>query len=526
MSSSISYKRIFRKSSLVASHLVVNDDDEDLIVALSKVLSQSPSKLSDVAINIPNLSYLFSTFDPLNEYPSGQSRHEPINTKDWELIESTLPLANGETIPISEFIHLKQYLNCLSFTKDSFKVQNYDAIFYAIISFMLRWPLKILKKFDSPLAGFVAQEKKNSAHIFKLVVGTGGEKTIVPYTLSTFRLYRQFFDSQQQQQQQVQPLPKFDLMAVLNDSFIDELRNFYASLRAHANGTKLNWTSQEIASLEDYRRESPFKSEAARRLLFIEPVRRYYDQYGNNCCIKYITGQACVGKSSLVRHLTSGKYNLVSRGDLGGFSAKSHCPLSVSGLYYSLNWALRHKNIIGDRGCFDNNVWRAIQEYVDPRYEGTLVDDLLHFFANWLNVPIINAAREERVVIIIDPYIHHCRRRMLSRAEDGDLLRARIKNYNIVQIMAYYIGARLFSWPVVCVPYVNTATGVIDDAAYSKIAQEIEKFFENKECKWVISAAVEYPGNSSNVLPHLKFNKPVEAFNATFDYAKQRSIYK
>lgn len=529
-----SYDRVYRKSLFDNSF----SSQDDCLIDLSSNLSEYSPSVPFTA-SIPNIAYLFSTFDPLNGFPDGKSQHELINSSDWASIESSLPIPNNETsLPLSEFLHAKEYLECVSFRKETLKVTKHDAVFYAIVSFMLRWTPDMLRKFNahSPLATFISLERRSSGKIFKLTIN---QDIIIPYSLATFRIYRQYFDYIE-----APPLPrplKFDLFEILSEEFIKELRNFYSALRAHANGTKAEWSRDEIAYLETYM-PPPFvahldQSDPTKRII-IEPVRRFSDQYGNDACIKYITGLACVGKSSLKRHLT--KYNLLSRGDLGGFSAKSHCPLSVSGLYYSLNWALRHKNIIGDRGCFDNNIWRAIQEYVDPRYEDTLVDDLLNFFANWLNIPIINSAREERVIIIIDPYIHNCRERMLRRALDGDLLRARIKNYNIVQIMAYYIGARLFSWPVVCVPYSDTKAGIIDDAAYAGIAREIEFFFEHNQdhCKWLSYANKNWPQyltNTQNVLSSasqqqqqqpLKFTRPIEGFNASYEYAKQRSIYK
>lgn len=555
------YERIFRDSSLNSAgggSSSSSSSTSDRLLDLSLNLTQYTPSVP-FTVNIPNIAYLFSTFDPLNGFPFGKMQHDSIDNSDWDMINSSLPIpTNEDSLPLAEFIHVREYLECLSFRKDSLKVTTHDAVFYAIVSFMLRWTSKALEKFSaySSLANFIAQERRSSINgtsgsVFKLTISPD---IIIPYSLATFRIYRQYFDSLDESlfsaaaaAAVIEPKPKFNLFEILCPKFISELRDLYSALRAHAIGTKPGWSSEELTYLQTYL-PPPFQldeqqqhSDASKRIV-IEPVRQYYDQYGNNASIKYITGQACVGKSSLIRHLTKGKYNLISRGDLGGFTAKSHCPLSVSGLYYSLNWALRHKNIIGDRGCFDNNVWRAIQEYVDPRYEDTLVDNLLDFFANWLNIPIINSAREERVIIIIDPYIHNCRERMLRRASDGDLLRARIKNYNIVQIMAYYIGARLFSWPVVCVPYTDTKTGIIDDAAYASIARESELFFEHNhdQCKWLRYAKKNWPQsltNTQNILSsvgqqqqqqqqQLKFDRPIEAFRVNYKYAKQRSIYK
>lgn len=185
--------------------------------------------------------------------------------------------------------------------------------------------------------------------------------------------------------------------------------------------------------------------------------------------IKYVTGTACVGKSTLMRRINHEcGLKIVKRGYLGGFEAKSHEPGAADGLMLALQNTLSNENTIGDRGMFDNTAWRLIMHLLDYKliitnknkklsYRELDVDGIIKLARNFFGAVYspfsIEELKKHTVLVIIDPYPKWNKIRMYNRGTKGDKHRSTILNYVVAQNIVYYIYAMLLDHFILYAPY-------------------------------------------------------------------------
>lgn len=231
--------------------------------------------------------------------------------------------------------------------------------------------------------------------------------------------------------------------------------------------------------------------------------------------IKYITGHACVGKSSFVlKGLRDNGWEIASRNNVGSFSSKEDNPAAVAGLYMALNNVLKHPYVIGDRGHIDNAIWVFIMQYCNPDSQKFLIEHFFDFINSSFNLASLYEFSKHKVTVIIDPNSLANKSRMLARAQNGDLNRARIKYYTQVQGICYALMARICNWQIFYVPYIKN-TQTIDNKLYASITKYITSYYGKPS---------ESPKKDNEHLQLCK--KTINGFANTSDFAKSVGIFK
>ena len=255
--------------------------------------------------------------------------------------------------------------------------------------------------------------------------------------------------------------------------------------------------------------------------------------------VKYITGTACVGKSTLLRKLkdTYG-WQIWSRGAIGTFAGKAKNALQIAGLHFALNQVLGKLNVIGDRGTLDNPLWTIIMDIIQYTQKQGLSDYwkqkcFSRFFElfDCFNEPALAELAEQNVVIIIDNNCFANKMRMRNRGTGNDLHRSAIRSYVLVQNLAYYICSKIFSnWKLICVPYRKCSPTDIDFVIYnSTIAESVNSYFS----KVISYNADRFKDAQTGVLHShgmLQRNVNISKVNTNLhpnkDYSQSIGIYK
>jgi hypothetical protein len=196
-----------------------------------------------------------------------------------------------------------------------------------------------------------------------------------------------------------------------------------------------------------------------------------------------VTGPACVGKSSLLEILEGHGWRVLSRGDLGTYAGKTSCAATVAALHSALDFALSLSDVIGDRGPIDNPLWQLIEHLLNPKWHepnNQLSNIAFEFFRKTFTLTSMQYFLKQKFVIILDLSIAGNRDRQLKRNENGDAHRARLPYYALSQIYCYYLVARLFEWPIICVPYVK-------ETWVNEIPETDWLQYEQVLCPWLLS---------------------------------------
>lgn len=233
--------------------------------------------------------------------------------------------------------------------------------------------------------------------------------------------------------------------------------------------------------------------------------------------VVYVTGTACVGKSSALD-----SFKTISRGELGGFDMKCVAPEQAASLNAAVN-ELSTTDYVGDRGTIDNVLWTFIMSNIN-----TDPDELLDQFIIWIDNTFneISLARfvRELVLVIVDSNSGMNRIRMLKRASGGDLDRGRIISYPFVQSFAYYAFARLVGWEIVQVAYLNG----IWLPGFTDANEKLKKFMEFKrEYNEALGPIIKkFKPNYEEQEYKLPANPPATYSLLSYADAKAFNIYK
>lgn len=193
--------------------------------------------------------------------------------------------------------------------------------------------------------------------------------------------------------------------------------------------------------------------------------------------LKFITGVACCGKTTLLNALNADGWIIYSRGDLGSFGGKSKSAATIGIMNVTMEYVLRQTDVIGDRGPLDNAIWEFIMNIMSSKqYEDNaeeIVRSLLLFIGTHVNDAAIEALSSHCGVIFLDGDCSQNRQRMIKRGESGDTYRGRLDLYPEMQFIAYYTCALLFKWSIIMVPY--NSDGEFAPDQYTNIAEKIDQ---------------------------------------------------
>lgn len=235
----------------------------------------------------------------------------------------------------------------------------------------------------------------------------------------------------------------------------------------------------------------------------------FYNEYTKDTP-KYITGVACVGKSTILEHLNLNGWSTPSRGSLGIFAGKAKNPATISGLHSALQLALTKYNAVGDRGLIDNPIWTFIMQMCDPNEIGhDFLGKFMNFISSSFNKLSLMEFANHKVVVIIETNTECNVSRMTSRASGGDLYRSRLPYYVHSQAMAYFLIGKLLNWKILYLQY--------DDNL------KCTNFTTNKE---EVSTFYGDPDPDKEELPRYIGSKVDDLYDVDMRYPKNYGIYK
>jgi hypothetical protein len=100
--------------------------------------------------------------------------------------------------------------------------------------------------------------------------------------------------------------------------------------------------------------------------------------------MRYVTGQACCGKTTALKVLEESGWRVYSRKDIGTFSGKSKSAFHFAVLHAAQEDVLRREGTIGDRGPIDNPFWVLIMHQCNPIYKNSALFEPLSYLNNHL----------------------------------------------------------------------------------------------------------------------------------------------
>lgn len=433
-----------------------------------------------------------------------------------------------------DYYHITKYFHADIFTKDIFKTRKYDSILNAMVSFLLEWDDESLqhlhnnyginKKFIESLIKY--RNLDGGAYIYSFH-GRAVCKCAI-------KILKSYFD-----------VDDDDAAAAKKETIFEWTRCIDPKLIAHFRELERLICNNKPIDME-MRKKLESKMNIPYKLPNIDENLEDVHSYGP---VKFITGVACAGKTTMLNELRKNNWKIYSRGDIGSFSGKANDPATIASLYAAQNYILSQNDTIGDRSMIDNVVWQFIMEYCNSECFGRVVTDFLQFLNSKFNEPSIMAFIMDRGLIFLDTNFEANAQRMMSRNTDGDSHRSRIRSlandkrslvnsYASTQFLVYYMCARLFGWKVKCVPYDNDNN--YEPKRYYEIYQDIHKYFIETPCCVTIcptttlngygngngngSVMTLQPESSNLTCP--RFKKPSNEFISNMTYPKAIGIYK
>lgn len=397
--------------------------------------------------------------------------------------------AHRTDVTYADFCHVHQYLTAEEFTPTLLSDTRYDDVVNSIVSYMLDWPADAIESFVAAhpeyaplcesLCAFRALD--DGAYVY--------EYCGVPVVQTAIKIIKSQFVSKTANPE------LFDWMSLIKYDFVKHINQVYEML---SNNQLLDSADTVLALERD--QAIPYQ------LPHIDvSTLKQYDRPDN---LKFITGQACCCKTTIITKLAEVGWQKRSRGDIGGFNRGTENRASVGNLHAALHFMLTQTDVIGDRSFIDNVLWTFIMPACKLA-PTEVVRELFAFLNDNFNAPAIAEYIRHKGVVFIDPSSIKNKVRQLKRCEDGDPWRARLKYYADVQFITYYTVARLFGWKVICVPYTDAQE--IDDVKYAQNIESILAFFGRP----VVTG-----------IPDAAFSKPSNLYTFDFSFPKSVGIFK
>uniref|UniRef100_A0A0C9PK37 EVC2 protein n=1 Tax=Fopius arisanus TaxID=64838 RepID=A0A0C9PK37_9HYME len=267
---------------------------------------------------------IFSTFDPINDLSKHCANYDGV-------IDESI---NNTTQDNYRGVVIVSYMKHPNFNANLLKTRRWDHVVNALITYILSSSISSLmwiKQKYPDCGNFIASvydEKlavNNTKTMHKALFIIESLKYEWIYTRTPFKFLSKHF----------QPSPEetmrneFHIMDYLELSFIGELQEFHAKLLE-------NNVDESFACMLESCKPIPHN---------IQHIIGNYNDICGKSNIRYFTGQACCGKTSLVEKIN---FLAKSRGSIGGFSKKADSIASASCLHFSIDFVLRqYENIIG-----------------------------------------------------------------------------------------------------------------------------------------------------------------------------------
>lgn len=398
---------------------------------------------------------------------------DPVNTNINTLFVDTI------TPTLIHYKHLQTHLDHKLVTYDTLKNLQYECFFHATVSFVLMWDsYDGFINYFPHLGRFTELIKQEVTQTPILVYNK------IPFIKTSFKIFTKFL-----RPENIGRDDKFSF--IIPVAMRRHFERVYSALRSN------RWTNELEKKCSNFN-TSPLKHVAecyfGKRIKVTDPI-------------KFITGTACVGKTTLASKLSNLGYRTLSRGDLGTFGGKSHSPCQIAGLHAALE-ILRLDDCIGDRGPIDNPLWEVIMELVDPIYDKpqTWVSTCLRKISQFINEPTLCYFMMQKGVVLIETNPIQNKMRMLNRAEGNDIHRSKIDLYVVAQSMAYYIVAVLFEWKIIFVPYENGRF-----SPYKYDVSDIVDYFKNTQI-FGKPAAIQKAKKPHIDTPNMNYAKSIGIF--------------
>lgn len=318
-----------------SSSICVNNDDNETAASCR---------------GIPMLAKRFRTFDPLND--PAASNHEPLEPHRLRFATER------------DFYHLDRYLLAAEFNADRLlRKRDTDHVACAIYSFALDWDEESLQRYasrstapykftqlppprDEHALPTDSREAVDRRRAFVAALSADRDSSVTcfvhpdgfAYSRSTFRSLTRALnaDACGADEQRLSPLKSrpFRLTDHLPYWFREELDRLHRAL-VNDEPWLATWEPARVV---------PIPYDLQRRLGSYEGMKRA-------AVVKFVTGQACCGKTSVLNRLRSRGWMVFSRGALGSFAGKASDPLAVFGLHAAIDWTLRRDNALGVSIC-------------------------------------------------------------------------------------------------------------------------------------------------------------------------------
>jgi len=399
----------------------------------------------------------------------------------------------NRNVTLFEYYTICNYLDAPEFTIDLLKTTKYDHVVNAIISYILFWS-------NDDIDDFIKNNPKftNFFNALRMVRELDGGQYVfdykgLPFIKQAFKVLRRHFEPEK-----VTRSP-FDWLGIMDHGFISHLDRVY-------NLIYENKFDFETIKMLEADMAIPYK------LPNIDIEKLLHASSNNENQFKFITGQACCCKTTILNKLLELGWRKFSRGDVGSFSGKSSSAAAIGNLHAALDFTLTRPNVIGDRGYIDNVIWSFIMPACSPIDSKSFVYNMLSFLNSNFNEPSIAQYISQKGLIFIDPYVDLNRTRQLNRCESGDSHRARIFMYPIAQFMVYYTVARLFGWKILCVPY--DVDRNFDNVKYEQNIDLIRNYFGTPKFDDIIEKQL------------IRFAKPYNNYTVDTLYPKIVGIFK
>lgn len=263
----------------------------------------------------------FSTFDPINDFTQHCVSYDEYVTEPSEFDGTMKSYDYRGRIAVS-------YMKHPNFNEELLKNRKWDHVVNALMTYLLSSSLGSLLwiKHNYPeYGGFIAalHDEKLADERPLFVLDSSEYKWI--YTRAPFKILNKHFHSTVD----VSDKKMFHILDHLELTFIEELKLFHGKLMDNEVDESL------VRHLETHK-------------TLPHDLQHIIGDYTDICgqsTVRYFTGQACCGKTTLVKKLN---FLAKSRGSIGGFSGKSDSLASVSCLHFSIDFVLRqYKNVIG-----------------------------------------------------------------------------------------------------------------------------------------------------------------------------------
>jgi cell wall assembly regulator SMI1 len=250
-----------------------------------------------------------------------------------------------------DYYHAYDYLTCDKFTRNNvLKNRRYDSTVNAIISFMISWDIESLNEFGKIYPNFDMFSRALIQHDRNYVYEYDNGRIRMPYVLTGFKLIKSAFPNNDDDCiEETTKIPiTFQLLNYIDHNFVAHLRKVYYLFRT------------ETATLEDLKN---LEQDMSIPYDLRESIGDY-DGLKRKAKIKFITGQACAGKTTLLNSLKRYGWVIMSRGDVGSFSGKVHNPVAVACLHASIEWVHQHSNVLGVNICLSLCLNRSFSKII------------------------------------------------------------------------------------------------------------------------------------------------------------------